>query len=37
MAHLAADPDLADFMASAMWLQISEDGREAIAQAAFGE
>ena len=33
----ALDPDLMDFMSSAVWLQISEDGREAISKAAFGE
>ena len=28
---------LADFMSSPVWLQISEDGREAITEAAYGE
>jgi len=36
-SHQAADPDLVDFMSSAIWAEISEDGREAIAQAASGE
>jgi hypothetical protein len=33
----AADPDLAALVASAIWVEISEDGREAIEQAAFGD
>lgn len=33
----ALDHDLADFMSSPVWLKLSEDGREAISKAAFGE
>jgi len=33
----ALDHDLADFMSSPVWLKLSEDGRRAISEAAFGE
>jgi hypothetical protein len=33
----ALDRDLAAFMSSPVWPKLSEDGREAITKAAFGE